>query len=80
MMPIAIAKTRSSPPGIGLTIFLLLKKFHRVSKKRGIINRAISERLLSLSHATEKPAINAEIAGFQPLNELFFYIKDKNFD
>lgn len=69
MMPIAKAKTSSSPPGIGLTRLLLLSQFHKVSKNLGIMNNAISDLRPSGSSVTEKPAINAEIAGFQPVQE-----------
>ena len=67
MIPIAKAKTSNSPPGIGLTRLLLFSQFHRVSKNLGIMNNAISDRRPSGSSVTENPAINAEIAGFQPL-------------
>lgn len=74
MIPIANAKTSNSPPGIGLTSLLLFNQFHRVSKKRGIMNSAISDLLFSGSNVTEKPAINAEIAGFHPVFN--FHITD----
>lgn len=60
----ANAKINSSPPGIGLTIFLLFIKFHKVSKNLGIINKAISDLLDSASHATDKPAKKADILRF----------------
>jgi hypothetical protein len=54
MTPIAKAKRINSPPGISFAKFLLFNQFQNVWKNLGMIKRAISALLDSVSKRMEK--------------------------